>query len=76
LYRGQYWRSGEEKQLTITYSVGSAISDWTLDAANPGIFSYNQNITFSMSKPGPNAVRQDSPHEHEAILGKHFYFTS
>ncbi|KAI9708780.1 MAG: hypothetical protein M1820_003735 [Bogoriella megaspora] len=56
------------KQNTISgpVSSGSAVSSFTL-AAN-GSFSFLQDETFKLAKPGPNAARQDAPHEHEAIL--------
>lgn len=49
-------------------STGSAISDWTLNKTTIGGFAFNQNIPFTLSQPGPNAERQDSPHEHEVVL--------
>lgn len=49
-------------------STGSAVSSWSLDTNGTGSFSFNQDILFNLSQPGPNAARQDAPHEHEAIL--------
>jgi 6-phosphogluconolactonase (cycloisomerase 2 family) len=39
-----------------------------LDSTSPGNFTLNQNLPYTLSKPGPDASRQDAPHEHEAIL--------
>lgn len=49
-------------------SSGSAVSDWALDTNGTGSFTFNQDLLFNLSHPGPNAARQDAPHEHEAIL--------
>lgn len=49
-------------------STGSTLSDWTLNPAQLGAFQFNQDITFNLNHSGPNADRQEAPHEHEAIL--------
>ncbi|GAB7353491.1 hypothetical protein MBLNU459_g3941t2 [Dothideomycetes sp. NU459] len=49
-------------------STGSSVSSWTLSSTETGNFSFLQSETFTLAAPGPNAARQDAPHEHEAIL--------
>lgn len=58
--------SAGQRGLVLAHYVGSAVSSWLLDG--DGHFAYNQNFTYTLSHPGPEADRQDAPHQHEAIL--------
>ncbi|RDW65168.1 3-carboxy-cis,cis-mucoante lactonizing enzyme [Coleophoma crateriformis] len=59
--------TGKRGLVTAHYN-GSAMTNWALDAQNPGSFSNIQNDFFYMNHSGPNAARQASPHEHDAVL--------
>lgn len=63
-----YGNPAKQRAIALAHYVGSAISTWNIDVNNTGTFDLNQDITFTLPAPGPNPVRQDSPHEHEAIL--------
>lgn len=58
--------AGQRAIAMAHYGPTAAVSSFLLNGG--GKFSYNQNITFSLSQPGPVPDRQASPHEHEAIL--------
>ncbi|KAK8202028.1 hypothetical protein M8818_005553 [Zalaria obscura] len=63
-----YGRPAGQRYLALAHYSGSAVSDWALDTNGTGSFTFNQDLLFNLSHPGPNAARQDAPHEHEAIL--------
>lgn len=56
------------RALALAHYTGSALSSWSLGGHGPGTFALNQDILFTLAEPGPNPVRQEAPHEHEAIL--------
>ena len=55
-----------QRAIALAHYTGSAVSSWILDSH--GKFKHNQNIDFTLAHPGPDASRQDAPHEHEVIL--------
>lgn len=61
-----YGEAAGQRGIALAHYTGSAVSSWLLQRA--GKFTLNQNIPFTLSQPGPNAARQDAPHEHEVIL--------
>jgi 6-phosphogluconolactonase (cycloisomerase 2 family) len=63
-----YGDAAEQRAIALAHYSGSAVSSWTLDANHTANFAFSQAITFSLSKAGPDAERQDAPHEHEAVL--------
>ena len=46
--------------------MGSAFSTWSLQ--NPTVPTKSQSFAFTLSKPGPNPIRQNAPHPHQVIL--------
>lgn len=58
--------AGQRAIVLAHYGPTAAVSSFDLNGG--GKFSYNQNITFALSQPGPVPDRQEGPHEHEAIL--------
>ena len=61
-----YGNAAGQRGIALAHYTGSAVSSWLLEGG--GKFELNQNIPYTLPKPGPNAARQDAPHEHEAIL--------
>lgn len=55
-----------DRNIALAHYVGSSLTTYSLAAG--GKFEEDESFTFSLSKPGPNAERQDSPHPHEAVL--------
>ncbi|KAL2351512.1 Lactonase, 7-bladed beta-propeller-domain-containing protein [Cryomyces antarcticus] len=54
-----------QRAIALAHYTG-AVSSWAL--GENGTFKSLQEITFNLTKPGPNLARQSTPHEHEAIL--------
>ena len=63
-----YGNPAQKRNIALAHYVGSALSSWNLDVNRTGSFALEQNIVFNLTKPGPNAERQEAPHEHEAVL--------
>ncbi|THW74708.1 3-carboxy-cis,cis-mucoante lactonizing enzyme, partial [Aureobasidium pullulans] len=63
-----YGNPAEKRSIALAHYSGSALSTWHLDANHTAAFDFQQDIFFNLTKPGPNAERQDAPHEHEAVL--------
>ncbi|THV82183.1 3-carboxy-cis,cis-mucoante lactonizing enzyme, partial [Aureobasidium pullulans] len=63
-----YGNPAEKRSIALAHYSGSALSTWNLDANHTAAFDFQQDIFFNLTKPGPNAERQDAPHEHEAVL--------
>ncbi|KAH0361196.1 3-carboxy-cis,cis-mucoante lactonizing enzyme, partial [Aureobasidium melanogenum] len=63
-----YGNPAEKRSIALAHYSGSALSTWELDANRTGDFAFEQDFLFNLTKPGPNAERQDAPHEHEAVL--------
>lgn len=63
-----YGNPAHKRNIALAHYVGSALSSWNLDVNRTGSFALEQNIVFNLTKPGPNAERQEAPHEHEAVL--------
>ncbi|THX12202.1 3-carboxy-cis,cis-mucoante lactonizing enzyme [Aureobasidium pullulans] len=63
-----YGNPAEKRSIALAHYSGSALSTWNLDANHTAAFEFQQDILFNLTKPGPNAERQDAPHEHEAVL--------
>ena len=61
-----YGSATGQRAIALAHYTGSAVSSWLLQGG--GKFSFNQNLDFTLSQPGPNPSRQDAPHDHEAIL--------
>lgn len=61
-----YGEPAGKRAIALAHYSGSAVSSFNL--LSGGNFSFNQEITFSLTEPGPVASRQEAPHEHEAIL--------
>lgn len=61
-----FYNPGKESAITLAHYNGSAISTWHTTAT--GQVNFIEDIIFSMAQPGPVPIRQDAPHEHEAIL--------
>ncbi|GAB7359571.1 hypothetical protein MBLNU230_g6758t1 [Neophaeotheca triangularis] len=61
-----YGAAAGRRAIALAHYSGSAVSSWLLDGG--GRFTLNQNIPYTLDEPGPNADRQDAPHEHQAIL--------
>lgn len=59
-----YGEPAGQRAIALAHYSGSALSSWRLTGAN---FTENQEIFYTLPKPGPDAARQDAPHEHEAI---------
>lgn len=62
-----YGPAAGQRGIALAHYAGSAVSTWLLDGDDGG-FSLNQNVPFTLLHPGPDADRQDAPHEHQAIL--------
>lgn len=60
-----YGSSAGRRGIALAHYTGSSLSTFYLDGA--GHFSPNEYFTFSLTSPGPNPVRQEAPHPHEAI---------
>jgi 6-phosphogluconolactonase (cycloisomerase 2 family) len=60
-----YGEPAGKRAIALAHYTGSAVSSWCLEGS--GQFQLNQNLPYTLSQPGPNAARQDAPHEHEAI---------
>ena len=60
---GQY---NSNRGIALAHYTGSAVTSWLLEGG--GKFEHNQNLPYTLPHPGPDAERQDAPHEHEAIL--------
>lgn len=52
--------------LNFSTSMGSSLS--VVNVSDPGNLEVVQTETFAMSDPGPDPIRQDSPHPHEVLL--------
>lgn len=63
-----YGNPAEKRSIALAHYSGSAVSSWNLDVNRTGGFAFEQDLLFNLTKPGPNAERQDAPHEHEAAL--------
>ncbi|THZ92432.1 3-carboxy-cis,cis-mucoante lactonizing enzyme [Aureobasidium pullulans] len=63
-----YGNPAEKRSIALAHYSGSALSTWNLDANHTAAFDFQQDIFFNLTKPGPDAERQDAPHEHEAVL--------
>ncbi|THX73058.1 3-carboxy-cis,cis-mucoante lactonizing enzyme [Aureobasidium pullulans] len=63
-----YGNPAEKRSIALAHYSGSALSTWNLDANHTAAFDFQQDILFNLTEPGPNAERQDAPHEHEAVL--------
>ncbi|THZ59590.1 3-carboxy-cis,cis-mucoante lactonizing enzyme, partial [Aureobasidium pullulans] len=63
-----YGNPAEKRSIALAHYSGSALSTWNLDANHTAAFDFQQDIFFNLTRPGPNAERQDAPHEHEAVL--------
>ncbi|KAK5111865.1 hypothetical protein LTR62_004597 [Meristemomyces frigidus] len=61
-----YGEPAGQRGIVLAHYTGSAVTSWLLDGG--GHFELNQNLPYTLSAPGPNAARQDAPHEHETIL--------
>ncbi|KAK5164341.1 uncharacterized protein LTR77_010037 [Saxophila tyrrhenica] len=61
-----YGNAAGKRAIALAHYAGSAVSSWVLGEG--GEFTHLQDITFSLPRPGPDPVRQDAPHEHEAIV--------
>ena len=62
---GVFYGSPSNQALALAHYTGSSVSSWLLNSGNATL---NQELTYTLSQPGPNPTRQDSPHEHEALL--------
>ncbi|KAI5203918.1 3-carboxy-cis,cis-mucoante lactonizing enzyme [Aureobasidium subglaciale] len=63
-----YGNAAEKRSIALAHYSGSAVSSWDLDVNRTGGFAFEQDVVFELKKPGPDAERQDAPHEHEAVL--------
>lgn len=63
-----YGNPAVKRWIALAHYSGSAVSSWSLDVNRTGSFAFNEDLVFNLTAPGPNADRQDSPHEHEVIL--------
>ena len=59
-----YGNPAGQRAIALAHYTGSALTSWTLGQNGAGTFANNQNILFTLAKPGPNPSRQDAPHEH------------
>jgi 6-phosphogluconolactonase (cycloisomerase 2 family) len=55
-----------DRNIALAHYVGSSLTTYSL--ASGGRFEEEEAFTFSLSEPGTNPERQDSPHPHEAVL--------
>lgn len=60
-----YGHPAGQRGIVLAHYGGSAVSAWKLNGS--GKFSANQEFFYTLPQPGPDAARQDAPHEHEAI---------
>ncbi|KAK3111593.1 hypothetical protein LTR53_013011 [Teratosphaeriaceae sp. CCFEE 6253] len=60
-----YGNAAGQRGIALAHYTGSEVSSWLLKGG--GNFELNQNIPYTLAQPGPNAARQEAPHEHEAI---------
>ena len=61
-----YGNPAGHRGIALAHYAGSAVSTWLL--GQHGNFTHNQNLPYTLPKPGPVPDRQDAPHEHESIL--------
>lgn len=61
-----YGEPAGQRGIALAHYTGSALSAYKL--LGGGNFEFNQDFVFNLSQPGPDASRQEAPHEHEAIL--------
>ena len=61
-----YGNAAGQRAIALAHYTGSAVTSWLLNGQ--GKFKHNQDLTYTLSKPGPDPSSQDAPHEHEAIL--------
>jgi 6-phosphogluconolactonase (cycloisomerase 2 family) len=61
-----YGEPAGQRGLALAHYTGSSVTSWLLHGE--GHFAHNQDFTYTLPHPGPDASRQDAPHEHEAIL--------
>ncbi|KXL42392.1 hypothetical protein M433DRAFT_50668, partial [Acidomyces richmondensis BFW] len=67
VYAVLYGPAAGPRAIALAHYAGSGVSTWLLDGDHGG-FSLNENVAFTLLHPGPDAVRQEAPHEHQAIL--------
>jgi len=60
-----YGNPAGKQAIGLAHYTGSSVTSYDLDGG--GQFHLGQSFTYSLSQPGPNAARQDSPHPHEAL---------
>ncbi|KAF2720361.1 putative isomerase YbhE [Polychaeton citri CBS 116435] len=60
-----YGEPAGKRGLVVAHYSGSAVSSW--DLLGGAKFSLNQNLPYTLAKPGVVPSRQEAPHEHEAI---------
>ncbi|KAK5047602.1 hypothetical protein LTR84_006699 [Exophiala bonariae] len=60
-----YGNSAGKQAIGLAHYTGSSLTSYDLDG--DGQFHFGESFTYSLSKPGPDAARQDSPHPHEAV---------
>ena len=61
-----YGNAAGQRAIALAHYEGSAVSSWLLKGH--GQFVFNQDLLYTLAKPGPDPSRQDAPHPHEAIL--------
>lgn len=61
-----YGVPSSQQALALAHYGGSAVSSWLF--TGNATFEKGQEFFYSLEQPGPDADRQDAPHEHEAIL--------
>lgn len=61
-----YDRQSGNAGLAAAHYSGSSVTVWSIQA--DGQFRHVQDLTFTLSEPGPDPGRQEAPHPHEAIL--------
>ncbi|KAL3419776.1 YkgB protein [Phlyctema vagabunda] len=54
------------KGLALAHYTGSSVTTYTIESS--GDLKSLQNFTYALEAPGPNPVRQDSPHPHQVII--------
>jgi 6-phosphogluconolactonase (cycloisomerase 2 family) len=55
-----------DRNIALAHYVGSSLTTYSLSSG--GRFEEEEAFTFSLTEPGTNPDRQDSPHPHEAVL--------
>ena len=60
-----YGNPAGKRAIALAHYTGSSVSSFALDGN--GQFHLSESFTYSLSQPGADAARQDSPHPHEAI---------